>query len=572
MDQVLLGLILVYAIVAPFTKVEESFNLQAIHDIVYYGNDLAKYDHIEFSGPIPRTFVGALALATAIKPVEWFMTLGSKADLQIIARGLLGAINALALCLFRHSLEDLYATTGNPGQGKAISYWFMALLGSQFHIIYYASRTLPNMLALPLVVEAFRNVLTGYYGWALGVLGFAAIVFRIELVVLAGSLALVLHFTSHFDVRRSMRACAIGVLLGGSLSAYVDSYYWAGTVFDPRVSGEGVFGHAPIIIPEINGFIFNVIEGRSSEWGESPFFAYFMDLIPLMLNNPIIYGTFASGVLVGISKAKSHTERARRDNKIRVLGAACLLYVFIYSFKAHKEWRFVIYVSPVATMIAARVASSLWMRMDRSWRARIQLLGIILVTVASFCLASFKLAVSSLNYPGGLALQAFNNEIVPAIQNTTSIIPDRPIEVHLDVPVCMTGASRFGQVHNDTVVHYDKTETVAKLELIWPSFDYVVTTMPDPSVFPSVEGYTWEQVKAVRAFKQMDYSIVRNAISYAKSEPQQAAKDFLHGVTTRLLNFNPDQLIAEARQLFNSIVIIDNQAYIYQKTPSRFSQ
>lgn len=84
------GLVLLHLLVAPYTKVEESFHVQAIHDIETYGIPSLRdattylqehYDHFKFPGAVPRTFIGALVLSGLSRPFIW---LNENVDRQVL--------------------------------------------------------------------------------------------------------------------------------------------------------------------------------------------------------------------------------------------------------------------------------------------------------------------------------------------------------------------------------------------------------------------------------------------------------------------------------------------------------
>ena len=84
--------ILIHLFVSPYTKVEESFNIQAIHDILIHGIPsknadqflTANYDHVSFPGSVPRTFAGALLLSGLSRP--WVRLASSTAQLQLLGK------------------------------------------------------------------------------------------------------------------------------------------------------------------------------------------------------------------------------------------------------------------------------------------------------------------------------------------------------------------------------------------------------------------------------------------------------------------------------------------------------
>lgn len=146
---VTLSLITLHIFLAPYTKVEESFNLQASHDLLSYGpQNVAKYDHLEFPGVVPRTFLGPLALwlPTSLAKhyiVPTFVPHATKFAYQYIVRWVLGFAVALSLNAIRKSVTTVF--------GPEAAAWASLFTIVQFHLLFWASRTLPNIFALVLV-------------------------------------------------------------------------------------------------------------------------------------------------------------------------------------------------------------------------------------------------------------------------------------------------------------------------------------------------------------------------------------------------------------------------------------
>lgn len=500
LDHLLYIAVLTYLVVAPFTKVEESFNTQAMHDMLFHGTHLDRYDHVKFPGAVPRTFVGSAAVAAVARVVMLFRRF-SKPQVQTLCRGVLGVANATALLRFKTAVQRTYG----PRRGTVVGRWFVLMTLGQFHILYYASRPLPNMFAFPLVLYAYSALLLSNYARCVAVLAGTACVFRSELLLLCGSIALLLLYYRKLSLAQIVRAGAVGAAVGTALSVTVDSVFWQKW---PS-------------FPELDGFVFNVLHGNSSQWGVEPWGAYFSVHLRNLLANPFIYPLAILGY--------SFTPR-----NLQILGVASVLYIAIYSFQPHKELRFIIYVAPVFTALAARALDYFYVTQFR--KSVVVRLFYVVVAASTFvfiAVAYLKAKVSALNYPGGYALRAFH--IIYSITRRGS-----PCTVHMDVPACMTGVTRFGQL--SPLITYDKTEEPELLAKLWDTFDFVITanrTMPAP----------WQQRMAVAAFSGIN-----------RQYPIELAKSLIA---------QPRKIVdLSFSQVWKNVVTTKPAMYIYEKVAS----
>lgn len=302
------------------------------------------------------------------------------------------------------------------------------------------------------------------YRLCLYFLTIAGIVFRSELAILVGTISLYLLATKRISITGVIIPAGIGGLVIGLLCTVpLDSFFWQSFP----------------LWPEWTAFYYNTIQGHSADWGISPWHYYFSNALPRLMLNPATY-------LLCIPVAVTNTATRQRSLALLI---PILGFIGLYSLLPHKEWRFIIYAIPGFTGVAAAGASWIWTRRAKS--AAYAAVSLVLVgsVVASFAASSAVLALSSLNYPGGVALDTLHRH--------TNHDGKAPLKVHFGNLACQTGVTRFLESHSgaSTVVDalevpnllaertwiYDKTEDSSALldPMFWVKFDYVLAEKPE---------------------------------------------------------------------------------------------
>ena len=466
-DFVFLLSVLLYVRLAPYTKVEESFNTQAVHDAIFHTNDLHLWDHKEFPGVVPRTFVGPLILGKVTKTVARAMevfvnsnpvtkrifrseqvwgelkhlveTLNeeetfvrTKMHYQVIMRMVLGLLSTFSLHRFHSVIGKNF--------GNDVAVYASVLALAQFHLAFYASRPLPNIFALVLTTFALslwledrknlkinRSVLDTL---AVAIVSMVVAVFRCDNILLLAPLGVhvtLFRMTDIYDaslrIIANVMAMVTAILAFAYASISIDSKHW----------------DKEFLWPEWEVLSFNNPMGanRSHEYGTKPFLWYAYSALPRMLL--IAYPLSVYGFT--------------QERRCRSAFTIASFFVFAFSFLGHKELRFLFPVLPLFNFCGACGMHRLTLNRKKGKNVAIlhafAWVGILVssaISIGVFANASIA------NYPGGEALAVFH-ELNPE-HNTLG-----HVRIHIDDHCAQTGASRFGQAYHDhNVILYNKRQ------------------------------------------------------------------------------------------------------------------
>jgi alpha-1,6-mannosyltransferase len=374
----------------------------------------------------------------------------------LLVRGALGLIYVVFSGLLRKSFSVYWTGT----LSTSLSAFWTLILVAQFHLNFYATRMLPNTFALCLVLLAYHFWFSGQYYHLVCAFVFSTVVFRGELIVLFGPIGL--ELATRLPFWKLFATGAISGVASLAITVLVDSFMWQRWLW-----------------PEGEVLYFNTFLNKSHEWGTLPFYWYFLVAIPKTLMGSLFVILLCYDWI-----------------KIWRLVLPTVAFVALYSILPHKELRFIIYAFPVFNVCSTISLLGLWNRAKRSSFFRLVFLASIAILLASI-FASIGIGyISSMNYPGAMAINALHKSVDKSQATTTD-----KISVHLDVAACQTGISRFLESHPR--VSYSKAENINNFE----RFTHRITEKlsnyhydPERDGKDLIDGSKWQITDTIKSF------------------------------------------------------------------------
>jgi alpha-1,6-mannosyltransferase len=354
--------------------------------------------------------------------------------IQFLARLFLLLLNAHGWIRLARSMDQV---SNLPSIGP----WFLIITACQFHMPFYASRMLPNVFALVVVLHSYSFWIQGNIKWAAAGLVFGTAVFRCDLLLLLGSIGLSWFVRRQLTILQALRIGILTGLVSLLLTVPLDSVLWQRPLW-----------------PEGEVFYFNTILGKSSDWGTSPWHWYFTSALSKSMLLTILLVPLSSLRVPELLVTWERRWRSKSSQSVRypaILDTQWLPYivpiigfVVLYSILGHKEQRFIFPALPLLNLAAAAGMARLHQLVVPQKEKTIALIGIIgfgcgILTILSTLLGSLAFAaVSRWNYPGGeaLARMAYHLKQEQSLSGTIE-----PPYVHIDVAAAMSGVSLFGQ-------------------------------------------------------------------------------------------------------------------------------
>ena len=386
-------------------KVEESFNVQATHDLYYYGispafqaalgrrNSLEEdtaaatllpYDHLHYPGVVPRTFAGPLIVSALCRVTSLLVRAGrflltrsvgslvlqrsdssgnnddddddddeslSPAVVEYLARLFLLLGTLSGWFHLAHALRQWHRNRYYPHPDLPATF-LLLVTACQFHAPYYASRMLPNVWATIAMLHGTALWLRGgnqNVSTAASLFVATAAIVRCDVLLLLFTSGMSWLITRQLTVIKALRIGILSGLVSLLVTIPIDSLLWQRWTW-----------------PEGEVLFFNTALNKSSDWGTSPWHWYVTSALPKSLLATLPFVPLSILKLPELSVAlwnrrnDASTSNASLLTWHNVVDTAWLpylgpaiAYVALYSLLGHKEVRFLYPVMPLFHVAAA---------------------------------------------------------------------------------------------------------------------------------------------------------------------------------------------------------------------------